>query len=100
MGVGAAGSTGGGDTVRMAHLTGRQRKADGRRRAERILSIFRARFPRVTAEESPADRERQLHLYAETRKPCSGPCCGNPRRHFGKLTVQERRQEVTVGVWR
>lgn len=23
---------------------------------------------------------------------CSGPCCGNPRHHFGEATVQERRQ--------
>lgn len=22
---------------------------------------------------------------------CSGPCCGNPRRWFGELTMQERR---------
>jgi len=24
-------------------------------------------------------------------KPCSCVLCGNPRRHFGELTVQERR---------
>jgi len=24
---------------------------------------------------------------------CSGPCCGNPRKHFGQRTVQERRTE-------
>jgi hypothetical protein len=23
---------------------------------------------------------------------CSGPCCGNPRRWFGELTMQERRR--------
>ncbi|WP_407529417.1 hypothetical protein [Methylobacterium oryzisoli] len=22
---------------------------------------------------------------------CSGPCCGNPRRWFGEMTMQERR---------
>jgi hypothetical protein len=22
---------------------------------------------------------------------CSGPCCGNPRRHFGEPTIQEKR---------
>jgi hypothetical protein len=22
---------------------------------------------------------------------CSGVCCGNPRRHFGDITIQERR---------
>ncbi len=25
-------------------------------------------------------------------KPCSCTLCGNPRRHFGELTIQERRQ--------
>jgi len=30
--------------------------------------------------------------YRSVTSPCSGPCCGNPRRHFGQLTVQERRQ--------
>lgn len=24
---------------------------------------------------------------------CSGPCCGNPRKWFGEVTVQERRNE-------
>ena len=24
---------------------------------------------------------------------CSESCCGNPRKHFGQLTVQERRME-------
>lgn len=27
--------------------------------------------------------------YRKVRKPCSGPCCGNPRKWFGELTVQE-----------
>jgi hypothetical protein len=26
-------------------------------------------------------------------KLCSGPCCGNPRRHFGEVTAQELRSE-------
>jgi hypothetical protein len=24
---------------------------------------------------------------------CSGPCCGNPRKWFGEVTVQERRED-------
>jgi hypothetical protein len=24
---------------------------------------------------------------------CSGPCCGNPRKWFGEVTVQEKRNE-------
>lgn len=28
---------------------------------------------------------------AHTPVMCSGPCCGNPRKHFGEMTMQERR---------
>jgi len=31
--------------------------------------------------------------FGDTRKVCSCPMCGNPRRHFHESTVQERRQE-------
>ena len=27
-------------------------------------------------------------------KPCSCTCCGNPRRHFGELTIQERKANL------
>lgn len=30
-----------------------------------------------------------LGILGTTRVACSGACCGNPRRHFGKLTRQE-----------
>ncbi|WGR55647.1 hypothetical protein [Paracoccus versutus] len=33
---------------------------------------------------------------AHTRVVCSGPCCGNPRRHFGKMTMQERRSPAML----
>lgn len=33
-------------------------------------------------------------LYANHGAACSCPACGNPRRHFGELTLQERR---TIG---
>jgi hypothetical protein len=38
--------------------------------------------------------ERFVGLAATTPHPCSGPCCGNPRRWFGgdeRITMQERR---------
>ena len=35
---------------------------------------------------------RMIGVQASTHsKPCSCMGCGNPRRHFGELTVQERR---------
>ncbi len=30
-----------------------------------------------------------IGYFRKMRKPCSGPCCGNPRKWFGKVTVQE-----------
>ena len=29
--------------------------------------------------------------FADHPKLCSGPCCGNPRKHFGDVTYQEKR---------
>lgn len=34
-------------------------------------------------------------LYRKTKVPCSKWCCGNPRRHFGELTVQERKANIS-----
>jgi len=41
--------------------------------------------------------DRQIGIRANTRCPCSKECCGNPRKHFGKLTRQEiRANEVEL----
>ena len=31
--------------------------------------------------------------YRKTRVFCSRPCCGNPRKWYNKVTMQERRQD-------
>lgn len=39
--------------------------------------------------------EKFVGKMAHTPKPCSGMCCGNPRRHYkgkGKLTMQEIKE--------
>ena len=36
---------------------------------------------------------RHLGKLAHARQPCSCAMCGNPRRWFGELTLQERRFE-------
>ncbi len=43
--------------------------------------------------------ERWVRRSAATPHPCSGPCCGNPRRWFGEETMQERRSS-SVDDWR
>jgi hypothetical protein len=37
---------------------------------------------------------RKAGKVAHARQPCSCPACGNPRRHFGVPTIQERRHRV------
>jgi hypothetical protein len=70
------------------------RRLEGQKKVRRLLRIYRARAASRIApnwQEMYADGgelERQL---LKNRVRCSGPCCGNQRRHFGQLTVQERR---------
>jgi hypothetical protein len=37
-----------------------------------------------------ADDPRRLGRVAHARRLCSCALCGNPRRYFGEITVQER----------
>ena len=55
-------------------------------RAKRMREIF-SQWDRIVPDE------RIIGKYLNTPKPCSCPMCGNPRRHFGQRTVQERRAE-------
>ena len=40
--------------------------------------------------------ERFLGIYRKTRVPCSCYMCGNPRRHWGYITIREARQMLDV----
>lgn len=37
--------------------------------------------------------DSHLGLYRKTKVPCSCDCCGNPRKHFGEKTIQERKAD-------
>ena len=56
-------------------------RAQRRRDLRRMKAKARRYFP---------DWERAA-LFANNLVTCSGPCCGNPRRHFGHRTLQEQR---------
>jgi hypothetical protein len=72
-------------------------------RAERREGLIRAknkvrRHIKDTwyAAEHLADNPKFVGKLANTPHPCSGRCCGNPRRHEkgkGCLTLQELRQK-------
>ena len=36
-------------------------------------------------------KDAQLAKVIDTPHPCSSYCCGNPRKWFGEVTMQERR---------
>jgi hypothetical protein len=39
-----------------------------------------------------AELQRRVGIHAGSGRVCSCALCGNPRRHFGEPTIQERRQ--------
>ena len=66
-----------------------QRLYEGRKRARRVLRVWRALVDAPNpdfADDGPLEQVMRF-----TRVRCSGMCCGNPRRQDGTRTVQERR---------
>ena len=57
------------------------RRQQGMRHLRRLLRVW---------TWATADLAHRLY---HTRTLCSCPMCGNPRRHFGQKTVQERRDD-------
>lgn len=48
-----------------------------------------------TWEDVFAWRKHHSYGYLHNRKPCSCSGCGNPRKHFKKKTLQEKRAEIS-----
>lgn len=72
-----------------------QRLREGIKRARRILRVRRMTWRRAM-EWWPnllSDGGEQEHHLRFTQTPCSCSMCGNPRRHWGTVTVQERRAD-------
>jgi len=72
------------------------RRQQGLKRVHRILRAWRgqARFDELRREYT--DSSLLAKKLLRTRKPCSRPCCGNPRRWFGKRTPQELRADAMM----
>ena len=63
------------------------------------IERLKRRWHRILANEwydllDLADDDVFLARRAVTHTPCSCPMCGNPRRHFGQPTIQERRADA------
>lgn len=69
-----------------------------RRHQEEKAKAHAAIISRVFHGVSKPDAAR-IGKVAHTRVTCSGPCCGNPRRHYGEMTMQERRAPQMDGLW-
>jgi hypothetical protein len=51
---------------------------------------------RITGREW---KEKTYVSYRKTTKRCSRACCGNPRKFFGELTMQEKRSAEIYRQW-
>jgi hypothetical protein len=62
-----------------------------RRRQQARIKARIAAWPWVACEDLAAD-PIWLGKMVQTPHPCSGMCCGNPRKWWGEMTRQERRK--------
>ena len=69
-----------------------RRRQQGIRKVRRVLDVWRNIHWIRDADFYQTDG-RLARLMLNTRVPCSGPCCGNPRKWFGEKTCQERRAD-------
>jgi len=65
----------------------RLRRLLGIKKAKRVYDGRSGRW--FYHDFSTDDKERAIRYLLHTRKPCSCPGCGNPRRHEGEVTKQE-----------
>lgn len=40
--------------------------------------------------------EHFVRTHANNMQICSCPSCGNPRKHFSQLTIQEKKHELSI----
>jgi len=71
------------------------RRWEGLKRARRVLRVWRNYHS--DANEGWYDHgSLQEQRLLRTRAACSCPMCGNPRRWFGEVTLQEKKADVVM----
>lgn len=75
-----------------------QRQYDGFVHAMRRIKEDRAQHGNDHSCSCFEPDGQTLSRFANHPKSCSGPCCGNPRKHFNAVTRQEKRA-ATVKEW-
>ena len=84
-----------GGNWRCGDITGRKNMRDKVYRRNEIQKAKRRAYQVLREWDfKPEDIDaRRIGVVASTHgKPCSCPGCGNPRRYFKELTIQERKE--------
>jgi hypothetical protein len=66
-----------------------ERRLRGIRKVRRVVAIWRSCNHWAQLDDFYAVNGELEKMMRKTRVPCSGICCGNPRKWFGKKTKQE-----------
>lgn len=74
----------------MSHpVNRRDRFQKGVIKSKKRVSNF---YTHMSKEDRILLKEKNTHRYRKVTKFCSAPgCCGNPRRYFGDLPMQEKK---------
>jgi len=68
----------------------RHQETKHREKAKRHLA---ARWNWTPPEGKPAENPVRIAIHAKTPHPCSCHGCGNPRKHWNEVTMQEKKFE-------
>ena len=66
-----------------------ERRFQEQNKKQKIKRIIRHAWDEIS--RNLADDPKFVGRMAKTPHPCSSFCCGNPRKHFGQKTVQEKK---------
>ncbi|GAH78523.1 unnamed protein product, partial [marine sediment metagenome] len=80
--------------MRNANMLTPEHRAKGQKRVRKVLQVWRAterRHPEWYANDGELAQKM-----LRTRVLCSGPCCGNPRKWWGKRTIQELKSDAEM----
>lgn len=68
-----------------------KRRVETKKHGNRMFKIYH-RDDKEYFIDDPKSEAKLKGIYSKTKVPCSKSCCGNPRRHYGKKTIQEKKQ--------
>jgi hypothetical protein len=75
---------------------GKKSRAERRHHHKRMIDRVKEFFWLKPKHYHGSEEERQKHIrkMAETRHPCSCHMCGNPRKNWNEMTLQEQKAYI------